>query len=583
MQRNTEQRFYQAPMTGIERSKTPYRQDNIGTIKMGELIPFFSDETIMPADTFQIDCSIVLRALTAKTPTMSNMFLDIFFFFVPMRLVWEHTEEYYGENPDEAWVNEVEYFSPILKTGANESFKVGSVVDYLYGAPVNVNNLWVSALSLRSYVKCYNDWFRDQNWIAPKTLDTSDADTTYDDTDPTKGGRPFKIAKYHDVITSLLPDCQKGTAALLPLGTSAPIYGTGNPLLLQMNAITGNTDIEKTTSALRAYGYLKTTAAYNLSPVAPINGAMRPKVGEEITSSWPSGDNKWDDHATGLPTKEDFLKYASTQFKDNGTGIYADLSAATAANINSLREAFAYQRIMEKMARGGSRYNEIIKSFWGVNASSARLQRAEYLGGKSIPIDMTEIVQTSSTDTTSPQGNLTAMSKTVASDRMFTKSFEEFGIIIGMFAIRQQHYYSQGIEKQYHVRKKFERYFPQLAHLGEQPVYTEEIYATGVEEEDKTVLGFQEAWWWYRYRLNKITGYMRSGITGSLDVWHQGDYYTNAPVISEQFINETDTYLRRTLAVTDNETHQFLFASSVHGSATRALPLYSIPGLIDHF
>lgn len=572
MQRNTEQRFYQAPMTGIERSKTPYRQDNIGTIKMGELIPFFSDETIMPADTFQIDCSIVLRALTAKTPTMSNMFLDIFFFFVPMRLVWEHTEEYYGENPDEAWVNEVEYFSPILKTGANESFKVGSVVDYLYGAPVNVNNLWVSALSLRSYVKCYNDWFRDQNWIAPKTLDTSDADTTYDDTDPTKGGRPFKIAKYHDVITSLLPDCQKGTAALLPLGTSAPIYGNNKNIIFQ-------------TTSEPYVGTILQNIGNAMTFTEQGQGRVNLKIGANDGGQHNLNDQVIESYQSSIGGKYVglFSKEAQEILPSRDSGMYADLSAATAASINNLREAFAYQRIMEKMARGGTRYNEIIKSFWGVNASSARLQRAEYLGGKSIPIDMTEIVQTSSTDNISPQGNLTAMSKTVASDRMFTKSFEEFGIIIGIFAIRQQHYYSQGIEKQYHVRKKFERYFPQLAHLGEQPVYTEEIYATGVEANDKTVLGFQEAWWWYRYRLNKITGYMRSGITGSLDVWHQGDYYTNAPVISEQFINETDTYLRRTLAVTDNETHQFLFASSVHGSATRALPLYSIPGLIDHF
>lgn len=578
MQRNTEQRFYQAPMTGIERSSTPYRQDCIGTLKMGELIPFFSDETIMPADTFQINCGIVLRALTAKTPTMANMFLDIYFFFVPLRLIWEHTEAFFGENEDGEWAVETEYYTPILKSGQN-GFTVGSIVDYLYGVPTGIANLSISAFSLRSYIKCYNDWFRDQNWIAPKTLDKSDGDTTFDSTDPTKGGTPFKIAKYHDLITSLLPSPQKGAATLLPLGTSAPVYGTGSPLLFQMNAVTGDTVAEKSASAALAYGYTKYSQGTNIQVVTPQNGTERTKVGDSASNTYRTG---WLDHAIGLPKKEDF-KYATTQFKEMGTGAYTDLSEATSANINTLREAFAYQRIMEKMARGGTRYNELIKSFWGVNVSNARLQRAEYLGGKSIPIDMTEIVQTSATDSTSPQGNLTAMSKTVNDDRMFTKSFEEHGVIIGMFAIRQQHFYQQGIEKQYKIRRRYERYFPQLAHIGEQPVYTEEIYATGIENNDKTVLGFQEAWWFYRYRLNKIVGYMRSGIQGSLDIWHQGDYYENAPVISEQFINETDTYLRRTLAVTDNETHQFLFASSVYGKTTRALPLYSIPGLIDHF
>lgn len=571
MNRNAENHFQYAPMSNIERSKMPYVQPNIGTCKMAELVPFFSDETIQPMDTFQINCNMVLRLLTPITPTMANMFVDLFFFFVPMRLVWEHTEEYFGENPNGAWIQETEYYTPIINSGEN-GFAVGSIMDYLYGAPVNVANLEVSALSLRAYVKCYNDWFRDQNWIAPKEERTDDSDITFDNTDPTKGGVPFKIAKYHDIITSLLPAPQKGTAVSLPLGISAPVtlnsntvqvYGNGKTLGLQnasgnhygFGLLNGSTNgIAATASYNKTIG---TSGDYNIQSTVGVNVGL------------------------GITTEQNGQSGITGKLSDtSGT---ADLTTATASTINSLREAFAYQRIMEKMARGGSRYTEIIKSFFGVNASYARLQRAEYLGGKSIPLDMIEIAQTSSTDATSPQGNVAAMGKTVISDRMFTKSFDEWGILIGMFAIRQRHYYQQGIEKQYKIRRKYERYFPQLAHLGEQPVYREEIYATGTEENDKTVLGFQEAWWFMRYRMAKITGYMRSGITGSLDFWHQGDYYTSAPVISEDFINETDTYLRRTLAVTDATTHQFQFATQIHGSVTRAMPTYSIPGLIDHF
>lgn len=557
--RNKEARFNIAPMSGIPRSKFPYSQRKVFTAKMADLIPFFVDCTIMPNDTFILDLAMVIRLLTPITPTMDDLYVDTYFFFVPYRLIWVHSKEFFGENTSGAWVQEVEYTKPKLKidtTGENPTttkYDIGSVWDYMYGGNPNAIKVSVDALPVRAYGLVYNEWFRDENWIAPHSVPTDDTDVYYSKTNPVRGGMPFKIAKYHDLYTSLLPAPQKGTAVSVPIGTRAPVVGDGKALGLW----NGTRYFPMTSKQSGSVGGTMTALG---------NQTTTANAGASIGNNASLGDG------IGIGVSKNATE----------SGLYADLTNATAATINSLREAFAYQRIMEKMARGGTRYTEIVKSFWGVTAADSRLQRPEYLGGKSLPLSMLQVPQTSSTDNTSPQGNVAAFSHTADSSRAFSKSFTEHGIILGLMAIRQKHSYQQGIEKQFKQFRRYDNFFPQLNYLGEQAVKTYELYNYDDSTSDDVVLGFNEAWYQYRYRQDSVAGYMRSGITGSLDIWHYADNYDNAPTISQDFIEETDTYLRRTLAVTDNETHQFYVATMIKGTATRALALFSIPGLIDH-
>ena len=557
--RNKESTFLTAPQTRMSRSAFPYSQRKIFTCNQGALVPFFVDATIMPGDTFKLNLSLVARMLTPIAPTMDDIYLDTYFFFTPYRLVWDHFKEFYGENTSGAWVQETEYTKPKLILDAtvpdpyapagttiyNNSFQVGSVWDYLYGGNVDtITYAEVDALPIRAYVTIYNEWFRDENWIAPKTCPTDDNNIYFSLFETVNGGPCFRIAKYHDLYTSLLPAPQKGTAVTLPLGTTAPVKLSGTNTYAIVRKATDGTVMPA------SFG----TPTDSLSLCVGNNG--------EFVNEATSNNN-----------------FIQGFLDPNGT-LMTDLSNATAANINALREAFAYQRIMEKMARGGTRYTEIVKSFWGVNAADSRLQRPEYLGGKSLPLSMYQVPQTSSTDAVTPQGNLAGYLHSATSDRAFTKSFTEHGCVIGLLAIRQKHSYQQGIERQFQMFRKYDNYFPQLAFLGEQAVKTVELY-NGDPTTDEIVLGFNEAWYQYRYRQDTVAGYMRSGISGSLDIWHYADYYTSAPTISEAFINETDTYLKRTLAVQEN-THQFQIATMVKGTAVREIPLRSIPGLIDH-
>ena len=580
-QRNKEHRFDLAPQVEIPRCQEPYRQNIKGTIKAGDLVPFFCDMSIMPGDTLKLNMASVIRMLTPITPVMDNCFCDVYFFMVPWRLCWDHTKEFWGENTESAWYTTTEYSVPKLKSGNDVAFDIGSIVDYMGIAPTGVKRLTVSALPIRAYREIYSEWFRDQNLIAPPTKRTNDSDTMYDYSDATKGGAPFKIAKYHDYFTSCVPTIVKGEEITFPLGTTADVIFPNTAI----NNRAGDGKALGLTNGTTDYGLKykygtglvsNTDAFYqNVPDLEPGGSGTAPGADSSIGVNW-------NPEYSGI---RQYLDY----FNENG--IYADLSNATAAPISVVREAFAYNRILERMALAGSRYTEIIKAFWGVNSPDQRLQRPEYLGGFSLPINVSQIPQTSQTESTgTPQGNVAAMSLTGDNRALFTKSATEHSLIIGLMAIRQTHSYQQGIERIYSCFKKYHFYMPPLAHLSQQPVLNKEIYAQGynvVDDDgnyvDDQVFGYQEAWAHYRYRPNRICGELRSDANLSLDVWHYGDDYSSLPVLSEEFINETDDYIKRTLAVQDTDTCQFLFDVQIKGTITRCMPRYSIPGLLDHY
>lgn len=549
MNRNSENHFANVPKVKMERSTFTMEQGIRTTFNMGDLIPFYVDLDILPGDTMQYDFTAVIRQSTPIYPTMDNSFLDVYFFAVPWRLVWARTKEFFGENKNGPWAQQTEYLIPQLTTPEGGALK-GTVMDYM-GIPINKAGIKFSALPIRAYTLCYNEHFRDQNLIAPITDYDDDTDRTADNTLGELGGKPFKVAKFHDYFTSCLPNAQKGAAVTTPLGTTAPVKVYGNGKTLGMTNGSQNAGVNIGGDSV----WYNQTGTYGQPAGTAVSGS-RLSSGVSL----------------GITTDPD----------NSGLIGIADLSEAVAATVNAQRLAFATQRILEKDARGGTRYNELILNHFGVTSPDARQQRPEYLGGKRIPITMNQVAQTSSTDSTSPQGNVSAFSLTSDHDRMFTKSFTEHTIILGLCVARQNHSYNQGLARMWSRRRRLDIYWPSLAHLGEQAVLNQEIFAQGTDTDYQT-FGFQERWAEYRTKMNLNTGAFRTTYAQSLDTWHYGDHYLNLPGLNENWINETKDYLDRTLAVTSALEDQYLMDSIVHIKATRPMPMYSVPGLIDHF
>lgn len=545
MNRNSENHFAVAPQVKMERSTFTMQAPIRTTFNMGELIPFFIDLDIYPGDTMQYDFTAVVRQSTPIYPTMDNSYLDYYFFAIPWRLVWNRTAEFLGENKNGAWAQTTEYLIPQLTTPEGGAQK-GTIMDYM-GIPLYKAGIKFSALGVRAYTLVYNQHFRDQNLIAPMTEYDDDTDRTADNTLTELGGKPYKAAKFHDYFTSCLPNSQKGNPITLPLGTSAPIT-FNRPEFSDIN-----------TNSMPTYRSL------------PYTGTPSFDVQMKGTTS---GDN-----VGYLETTDGVL---DPFIIDNSKFLQADLSQAVAATINAQRLAYATQRILEKDARGGTRINEIYLNHFGTVTDDARLQRAELLGGRRIPITMNQVAQTSSTDSVSPQGNVSAYSLTSESKRAFTKSFTEHTIILGICVARQQHSYNQGLNRMWSRRRRLDLYWPALAHLGEQAVLNKEIFAQGTAQDDET-FGFQERWAELKYKPALNTGAFRTTYPTSLDKWHYGDNYLNLPGLNQTWIEETKEYLDRTLAVTSVLEDQYLMDSIIDIKATRPMPLYSIPGLLDHF
>jgi hypothetical protein len=526
--------FAMIPKADIPRSRFKAQKTHKTTFDAGFLIPVYVDE-VLPGDTFNLKMTAFARLATPLYPIMDNMHLDSFFFFVPNRLIWNNWQKFMGEQEDPG--DSISYTVPQIVSPAN-GFPTGGLYDYM-GLPTvgqvgAGNTVSVCAFWPRAYNLIYNEWFRDQNMQNSVTVHKNDGPDTYTDYALLRRG------KRHDYFTSALPWPQKGNSVTLPLGSTAPVKGVvGTPFTV--NDGNANWGIQTNPGSV----------TINLSGASAVGNQLR-------FGTLATGDN---------------------------TGLYADLSAATAATINQLRQSFQIQKLLERDARGGTRYTEIIRSHFGVISPDARLQRPEYLGGGSTVVNINPIAQTSATNLSGGStvlGNLAAMGTSLASGHGFTQSFVEHGVIIGLVSVRADLTYQQGLPRMWSRSTRYDFYFPAFATLGEQAVLNKEIYATGGAA-DNNVFGYQERWAEYRYKPSQITGLFRSTTTGTLDAWHLAQKFTSLPTLNNTFIQETPPVSRVVAVGAAANGQQFLFDSFFDITMARPMPMYSVPGLIDHF
>lgn len=551
MNRNSEQHYAQVPHAEIRRAKFQRDFNLLTTMNEGDLVPIYLDE-VLPADTFKINLNALVRMATPLYPVMDNAYMDFYFFFVPARLLWKHFENLMGQNDSTFWAETTEYTTPVT-TAPEGGWNVGTLADY-FGIPTGVSGLKVNSLPFRAYAKVWNEWFRDENLQQPVTQSMDDTTTNGSNTgtaltDAEAGGLPLKVCKYKDYFTSCLPSPQKSTEPVtIPMLGNVPIRSY--------------IDAERTKLA-KGYG---TDTSRNSSWGY-----------EAFIQEGPDGNTL---RSTGSESGKSYWTSSTPGFGESAQVTYlaADLSNTTATTINELRQAIAVQHIFERDARTGTRYKEILKGAWGVTSPDARLDRSEYIGGHRMPINVNQVIQTSSTDSTSPQGNTGAYSMTTLSRNMCTYSATEHGYVLGLAAIRVDHSYQQGLSRLWTRNTRFSYYDPMLANLGEQAVLNQEIYAQG-KPKDEEVFGYQEAWADYRYRTNMVTSEMRSTYAQTLDAWHYADKYDALPTLSSSWIKEGTENIDRTLAVQSSNSHQFICNFYYEQAWTRPMPIYSVPGI----
>lgn len=556
MNRNNERHFSQIPEMKASRTRFNRDQTILTTFDSGKLIPFYVDE-VLPGDTFNINTSAIIRMTTPKYPVMDDAFIDIYYFYCPNRILWDNFKQFMGEVEQTPWMPTKTYKVPEIIINGSKGLGLpyeGSILDYM-GVPTGVEGKFrINALPIRAYVKIWNEFFRDENVGNGAIVKTDDADVNYEDTATDKssitlniaykGGRCLPVNKFHDYFTSCLPYPQRGPEVTLPMTGNAPIR-LGD-------------------------------AAGKYQDIAGTVEMIVDKQGSNTPGSLTYS------NATGAPGEKKTMIFTGKERTSGEVGVggwmYADVESVNAATINDIRKAVAVQQYYEAMARGGSRYREQVQALWDVVISDKTVQVPEYLGGGRYHVNMNQIVQTSSQQSSedTPIGETGAMSVTPINESSFTKSFEEHGFVIGVCCVRHNHSYQQGLERFWSRKDRLDYYVPQFANLGEQPVKKKEIMLTG-EASDEETFGYQEAWADYRMKPNRVSGRMRSNAQGTLDFWHYADNYSAVPTLSQEWMEEGKKEIARTLIV-QNEP-QFFGAIRVANKTTRRMPLYSVPGL----
>ena len=571
-------RFSDAPAMYMKRTKFDRSHVYKTTFNSGKLIPVFVDE-VLPGDTTRMSVNYFARLATPIKPIMDNIYLDWFFFFVPNRLVWEHWQNFCfeQEDPDDS----TDYVIPTVSaTGNSGNAYIGSLWDY-FGLPVNTsgNLSGISALPFRGVYLIWNEWFRDENLQKSVKIQKGDTNEVLNSARAaeqpswvfTSGTSIFPglacppRGKRHDYFTSALPWTQKGPGVSIGLAGTASIVdpSPGTGFLLHSSSAE--------LAAVSAYG-----------GDASSSGGRRIAKGTNSISFDRYGSGSDFSGVGGFAGNSGNPVTMSAQAASTylGNDSYVDLDTSSIFTINSLRTAFQMQKFYERLARGGSRYTEVLRSFFGVVSPDARLQRPEFLGSFTKMVNVNPIAQTSATDTTSPQGNLSAYGVTAAKFHGFTKSFVEHGYIIGFVCARADLTYQQGINKMWLRSTVYDFYWPTFAHLGEQAIELREIYAQG-SKADTTVFGYQERYAEYRYKPSQITGKFRSSVVnGSLDMWHLSQFFKNAPTLNEEFIVENPP-IERIIAVPSEP--EFLLDIGFRYTTVRPMPMFGTPGLVDHF